>query len=288
MIENNICLLTDSYKITHHYFYPKGTQKIYSYLESRVGAELNKTIFYGLQYIIKKYLEGKIVTQEKIDEAEKIIDAHIGKGTFNRQGWQYILDKHNGKLPLRIKAVPEGTPVDINNVMMTVENTDLENCAWLTNYVETELLHVWYSMTVATLSRECKIMIKDYLTKTTDDLSGLDFMLHDFGERGSTTLESAALAGSAHLINFKGTDTVPAIPLILKYYGMDINDIKYEEANEINIAETMPGFSVAATEHSIMTARGEAGEFDVVEHLYNEYTTGILSTVIDSYNYEGS
>ena len=65
MIENNICLLTDSYKVTHHYFYPKGTEKIYSYLESRVGAEFNKTIFYGLQYIIKKYLEGLKLSKSK-------------------------------------------------------------------------------------------------------------------------------------------------------------------------------------------------------------------------------
>jgi nicotinamide phosphoribosyltransferase len=78
MIENNICLLTDSYKVTHHYFYHKGTEKIYSYLESRVGAEFNKTIFYGLQYILKKYLEGQIVTQEKIDEADNLIANHIG------------------------------------------------------------------------------------------------------------------------------------------------------------------------------------------------------------------
>ena len=92
MIENNICLLTDSYKVTHHYLYPKGTQKVYSYMESRTGAEFNKTIFYGLQYIIKKYLQGKVVTEEKIDEAEKIINTHIGKGIFNRSGLEYILD----------------------------------------------------------------------------------------------------------------------------------------------------------------------------------------------------
>ena len=108
MIENNICLLTDSYKVTHHYFYPKGTEKIYSYLESRVGAEFNKTIFYGLQYIIKKYLEGSVVTQEKIDEADKLISAHIGEGIFNKDGWEYILDEYEGKLPIEIKAVAEG------------------------------------------------------------------------------------------------------------------------------------------------------------------------------------
>ena len=105
MFENNICLLTDSYKITHHYFYPKGTQKIYSYLESRVGSEFNKTIFYGLQYIIKKYLEGSVVSEEKIAEADRIINAHIGEDIFNLEGWNYILDEYDGRLPVEIKAV---------------------------------------------------------------------------------------------------------------------------------------------------------------------------------------
>ena len=86
MIENNICLLTDSYKVTHHYFYPKGTEKIYSYLESRTGAEFNKTVFYGLQYILKKYLEGSVVTEKKVIEAQKIVDSHIGPNIFNTEG----------------------------------------------------------------------------------------------------------------------------------------------------------------------------------------------------------
>ena len=78
MIENNICLLTDSYKVTHHYFYPENTQKLYSYMESRIGSEFNKTIFYGLQYILKNYLVGQVVTEEKVYEAERIIEKHIG------------------------------------------------------------------------------------------------------------------------------------------------------------------------------------------------------------------
>ncbi len=151
MIENNICLLTDSYKVTHHYFYPKGTEKIYSYLESRLGAEFNKTIFYGLQYIIKKYLEGQVVTQQKIEEANNLIAAHIGEDIFNIDGWYYILDKYEGRLPIEIKAVPEGTPVNVSNVLMTVENTDKKSF-WLVNYLESLLLQVWYPSTVATLS----------------------------------------------------------------------------------------------------------------------------------------
>ena len=169
MIENNICLLTDSYKVTHHYFYPENTQKLYSYMESRIGSEFNKTIFYGLQYILKNYLVGQVVTEEKVYEAERIIEKHIGPNIFNTDDWLYIANDLDGKLPVEIKAVPEGTPVDVSNVLMTVENTD-SKCFWLSNYLEPLLLQVWYPSTVATLSAEVKklchmiLLISCYMT----------------------------------------------------------------------------------------------------------------------------
>ena len=91
---------------------------------TRKFSKFNKTIFFGLQYILKKYLVGTVVTKEKIDAAEKQIEKHLGKGFFNREGWEEILNKYQGKLPIRIKAVAEGTPVDVSNVLMTVECTD--------------------------------------------------------------------------------------------------------------------------------------------------------------------
>ncbi len=268
MIENNICLLTDSYKVTHHYFYPEGTEKIYSYLESRVGAEFNKTIFYGLQYIIKKYLEGQVVTQEKIDEADKLIAFHIGEDIFNRDGWQYILDEHDGYLPIEIKAVPEGTPVGVSNVLMTVENTDKKSF-WLVNYLESLLLQVWYPSTTATLSAEVRKLVNFYLEVTGSAKDNLDFMLHDFGYRGATSTESAMLCGSAHLLSFSGTDTIPALTIPENYY------------NDSGIY----GFSVQATEHSVMTSLGPDGEIDQILNVIKRAKDGILSMVIDSYNY---
>ena len=268
MIENNICLLTDSYKITHHYFYPKGTQKIYSYLESRVGAEFNRTIFYGLQYIIKKYLEGQVVTQQKIDEADKLISSHIGPDIFNKEGWQYILDKYNGYLPIEIKAVAEGTPVDVSNVLMTVENTDKKSY-WLVNYLESLLLQVWYPSTVATLSAEVRKLCSFYLKVTGSSFDNLNFMLHDFGYRGATSTESSMLSGSAHLLSFSGTDTIPALTIPGNYY----NDSE------------LYGFSVQATEHSVMTSLGPDGEFTQILNVIDNAKDGILSMVIDSYNY---
>ena len=268
MIENNICLLTDSYKVTHHYFYPKGTEKIYSYLESRIGAEFNKTIFYGLQYVIKKYLEGQIVTQEKIDEADRLIASHIGEGIFNRQGWEYILDNHDGYLPIEIKAVAEGTPVEVGNVLMTVENTDKKSY-WLPNYLESLLLQAWYPSTVATLSAEVRKLSNFYLEVTGSVKDNLDFMLHDFGYRGATSTESSMLSGSAHLLSFSGTDTIPALTIPENYY----ND------------SDLYGFSVQATEHSVMTSLGPEGEISQILNVIDNAKDGVLSMVIDSYNY---
>jgi nicotinamide phosphoribosyltransferase len=83
----------------------------------------------------------------------------------------------------------------------------------LTNFVETILLQIWYPISVSTLSREIKKVLVQYLKKTTTlDAEGLknqvSFMLHDFGYRGVSSVESAGIGGSTHIINFLGTDTV--------------------------------------------------------------------------------
>lgn len=269
-MENNICLMTDSYKLTHHKMYPKGIEVVYSYFESRDGAEFPSTVFFGLQYLIKEYLLGKVVTTAMVDEAEAFAAKHFGNpNIFCRSRWDYIIEKYNGCLPVRIKAVPEGTVVPVSNVLMTIENTDLQ-CSWLTNHLETLLCHLWSSCTTATLSREIKKCIKYYLELTSDSLDGLDYMLHDFGYRGVSSVESAGIQGAAHLINFKGTDTIRAMEIARDYYGASLDSL---------------AFSVPATEHSIMTSYGQAGEIQLFDELLRAYPTGILSVVIDSYNY---
>jgi nicotinamide phosphoribosyltransferase len=143
---SNLILLTDSYKVSHAKQYPKNTTQIYSYFESR-GGEFDDCVFFGLQYYLQKYLEPGI-SQDNIDEAQDYLDKHLGPGLFNREGWEYILKQHKGKLPISIRAVPEGMVIPNHNVLMTVENTD-PKCWWLTNYLETLLVHVWYPSTVA-------------------------------------------------------------------------------------------------------------------------------------------
>ena len=265
---NNIILNTDSYKITHWKQYPKDTENIYSYFESR-GGLFKQTLFFGLQYQIKKHLEGKVVTKEKIDEARDLSYKHFGNDKmFNNEDWLYILDKHEGRLPVRIKAVPEGCVVPVSNVLMTVENTD-KRLFWLTNYLESILAQNWYPTTVATLSREIRKLILEYL-KATGTPELIDFKLHDFGLRGATSLESSAIGGLAHLINFKGTDTLPALKLAKDFYAFTAD---------------VAGFSVPASEHSTITSWGRSCEVEAFRNMLEQYKDmPIIACVSDSYD----
>jgi nicotinamide phosphoribosyltransferase len=167
---------------------------------------------------------------------------------------------------VRIKAVPEGTVVPVHQVLATIENTD-PKCWWLTNYLETLLVEVWYPTTVATLSREMKRLIGGYMDRTAGHREGLEFKLHDFGFRGVSSPESAGLGGAAHLLNFRGTDTLAALTTLRDYY-----------------AEPMAGFSIPAAEHSTITAWGRGRERDAYANMLDQFPTGLVAVVSDSYD----
>jgi nicotinamide phosphoribosyltransferase len=154
---------------------------------------------------------------------------------------------------------------------MTIENTD-PDFPWLTNYLETMLLRVWYPITVATISREIKKVIKNYHTTTGSDLGGLLFKLHDFGYRGVSSEESAAIGGAAHLVNFRGSDTLAAFPFIEENYGYT----------------AMPGFSIPATEHSNITSWGKENEEAAYRNVLRQYPDGIVACVSDSYDLQNA
>ena len=163
-MRKNLILNTDSYKASHFLQYPPGTTHVSSYIETR-GGDYEKAIFFGLQMFIKEYLD-KPITYDDISEAKVVMEAH--GVPFNEEGWKYIVQNHNGYLPIEIQAVPEGTPVSMRNALVQVVNTDPE-CAWLTSYVETALLRaIWYPTTVATVSYSCKQTIARYLEMTAD------------------------------------------------------------------------------------------------------------------------
>ena len=262
---DNIIKMTDSYKVSHYKQYPPNTTKVYSYMESR-GGRWDETTFFGLQYFIKRYLCGQVVTKDKIKSAEKFWNLHFGRDdVYRADKWLYIYNNYSGYLPIEINAVLEGTTIQTHNVLFTVENTD-PKCYWLTNYLETILQQVWYPLTVTTYSRNMKALISKYLRRNGDP-KGLDFKLHDFGYRGVSSPETAAIGGSAHLVNFFGTDTAAGLELIDEYYG-----------------NPMAGFSIPAAEHSTITSWLKENELEAYKNMLEQYPTGLIAVVSDSYD----
>jgi nicotinamide phosphoribosyltransferase len=269
---NNIILDTDSYKASHFLQYPPGTTHVSSYIEPRGAAKDFRwfrdpeVVHFGLQYFIKKYLLTPI-TKGDIDAAADYFNEH--GDPFNRAGWEYILQQHEGYLPIQIRGLPEGTLFPLSCCQTQVRNVD-GKLPWLTSYMETALLRaVWYPSTVATLSRQIKLLIRKFLEETADNLDGLPFKLHDFGARGVSSKESAEIGGLAHLVNFKGTDTMSAIIAARRYYS-----------------ENMAGFSIPAAEHSTITAWGKEHEIDAYANMVKQFGKPgrLFAVVSDSYD----
>lgn len=269
ILYQNIATLTDVYKLTHHSQYPEGTEFVESYFEARAGSEYPFTTVTGQQRLMD-ILSRMIVLPEDVEELVKITTTVIGTDVSNRIMWKIIAEELGGKLPVEIKSVAEGTSVPNGNVLMTVVNTD-PRCAALTNHLETILCQLWYTCNVATLSRMTKQMMSKYLKRTSDNHdTHLPFMLHDFGFRGASSWDSSGIGGAAHLINFLGTDTLPALEVLKAFYDCS--------------NETL-GLSISATEHSVMTALGREGEMDQIQRFLDTNPTGPISCVLDSYDY---
>jgi nicotinamide phosphoribosyltransferase len=269
-ILDNMLLNSDSYKYSHWNLYPNNATHASSYIEAR-GPIGEETVFFGPQMFIKRYLLRRI-THDDVDVAKSIIVPH--GLPFNEDGFRRIVVGHDGRWPVKIKAVKEGTRVKTGNVLSTVESTD-PRLLWVESFLETAYVRaVWYPTTVASNSYACKKILRKYLEETSD-LTGddfamkLSFMLHDFGARGVSSKESAEIGGLAHLINFRGTDTIGALLAGRVFYN-----------------EPMAGHSVSANEHSTVTSWGKDRELDFYRHQLA--TIGkpgaIFSSVIDSYD----
>ena len=257
---------TDSYKLSHARAYPDNVKGMFAYIESRSKDET--VMLFGLQMWIRHYLTTQ-VTVAMIDEAETFAKGH-GE-PFDRSGWEYIVSKYDGYLPLVIRAVPEGLPLKSSNVLVTVECTD-EKVFWLASYIETALQRgVWYPSTIASSDFKIKKIIAGFLDETSDNRDLLPFMLHDFGGRGVSSEESAQVGGAAHLVNFMGSDTISGVRAANFYYK-----------------SPMAAFSVPATEHSIECSYGSttANAREYINTVLENYAKpgAIVSIVIDGYN----
>jgi nicotinamide phosphoribosyltransferase len=264
MFRPNPILSSDSYKFSHPDQLPPGLTHGFWGIESRGGLFGNVVMAGHQAHILNKMLSP--ISMRDVDGAERFCAVH-GE-PFHRASWDRIVRVHNGYLPLRIRAVAEGTVVPVSNILTSIEPTDSE-MMWLPGWFETQYLRaIWYATTVATLSYHAKRIILAALMKSSDNpLAELPFKLHDFGARGVSSAESAMLGGYGHLINFKGSDTCEAIEFTNHFYD-----------------EEMAGFSIPATEHFTICAWGKNGELAAMRKQVGNIRPGGLAACVSDTN----
>lgn len=276
-------LLCDFYKVSHRNQYPEGTEMIYSTFTPRVSRipGIDKVVVFGLQAFVKKYLVDYFnenffnrPLSEVTQEYKRVIKYTLGEE--HPYAHHIAVLWHLGYLPIRIKAVKEGTLLPIHVPMMTIENTHPE-FFWLTNYLETIISNeIWLPSTSATIAFQYRKILEKYAKETVGNSDAVPFQAHDFSMRGMASFDASQASGAAHLLSFQGTDVIPAILYLEHFYGA-------------NIEKELVGSSIPATEHSVMEASAEGKEeLGTFKRLINEvYPKGFVSIVSDTYDFWG-
>lgn len=274
-------LASDSYKQCHHRLYPSNLEYMYSNTTPRSSRveDVNEVVVFGTQYFVEEYLIKQWdeeffnkPIEEVLTEYHRVIDNHLGPGVINDDNIRYL---HSlGYLPIHLKALPEGTLCPIGVPLMTITNTDTK-CVWLTNFLETISQTVtWLPITSATTAHNFRKLLNKWAQETSDSPDFVQWQGHDFSLRGMSSFESGCVSGAAHLLSFTGSDSVPAITFLEKYYGADVTK------------ELISG-SVAASEHSVAATYFEEtdNEDSYIQGMLDAVPKGIVSIVADTYDY---
>lgn len=280
----NPVTLKDFYKVDHRSQYPRLTELVYSNFTPRSNKLTNnphcdgKLVFFGLQGVIKWFLidlwNDNFFNQPKekvLKKYKRRIENALGKDAIT---FEHIEALHDlGYLPLEIKALPEGSVVDMKIPVFTVKNTH-PGFFWLTNMLETSLsAECWKTSTTATTARAYYNLLKKYAVETGSPEEFIPWQGHDFSMRGMSGVFDAAQSNAAHLLYFTGTDSIPAIDYLEEYYNADSD-------------KELIGGSVPATEHSVMCMGGAETEIETFKRLITEtYPKGIVSIVSDTWDF---
>lgn len=272
----NPFLLTDAYKISHPQQYPKGTEFVYSNITARKSRMegVNSVVVFGTRWFLQKYLVETFndfffdrAKDAVINELKEFFDAYYGPGKVDTSIYADLHDL--GYLPLRIKALPEGSSCPIGVPFMTIENTD-PRFYWLTNFIETLSQTVlWNCITSATIAKQYRILLDGFAARTSDIPEFVQFQGHNFSMRGMSSVESGITADLGHLLSFVGSDTLPGNKIAREYYE----------------ATGLVSCSVPATEHAVMCAGGKGDERETHRRLIQDvYPSGIVSIVSDTWD----
>lgn len=274
----------DFYKIGHIRQYPSGTEYVYSnftpraskYAPNLPGVFENKVVVFGIQGFVKWYL---IDTwkREFFDLPLETVLKRYQRRMYTSLGPNAVTSEHIaalhklGYLPVKIKALPEGTKCPTKIPVLTITNT-LPEFYWVVNFLETVMsAELWKVMTNATTAYKYRLLLERYALETGGSQDFIQWQGHDFSFRGMSGIHDAAQTGAGHLLSFSGTDTIPALDYIDDFYHGE---------------KFFVGGSVPATEHSVMCMGGELTEDQTFLRIMTEvYPTGVVSIVSDTWDF---
>lgn len=279
MIANNYnpLLLLDFYKVTHSAQYPQGLTTMVSYYTPRMSRlqDTDHITMFGLQAFIQEYLISGFQNNffmrdedEVVQEYENVLTATLGPGTYNADRIRVL--HRLGYLPLRIRAVPEGTRTKIGVPQIEIANTH-PDFVWLVNTIETMLsCTMWHTQVAAEVGYRYYQITKKFAALTGGDPRR---MIGDFSMRGQQSVESAVKASAAWLLSHRNTATVPAIMWLSQMYPSTLEEC---------------GHGAISTEHSVMCSNFavDGDEVTHIKRLLTEiYPNHSFSMVSDSYDY---
>ena len=292
-------LLTDFYKTIHHLAYVPKLEYLVSYWTPRKSRyeDCDSAVVFGLQGVTKKYLIEYFndnFFNRPIEEIKEEFVRYIANTMSVQAADTSILEELHalGYLPIRIKALPEGTVAKIRTPIYEFTNT-VAGYGWLVNYLETYLsVNVWHPINSATVGWRYRKVVHDAFTESVDKravaridgnvrkemdadilVTAENTACGDFSMRGMTSIEGAAKSSAAHLLSFVNTATISAIPWLEEYYNCDCT-------------KEVVGRGCPSTEHSVMSSYGREGEFECYRHLLEDvFPNGPLSIVSDTYDY---
>ena len=278
----NPMLLIDFYKAVHAEMLPLGITKSVSYFTPRMSRvkRWNKVVFFGLQGFMKTYLVdyfNEYFFQRPLDEIIKsythVLDNGMGSGTY---GLEKIIHLHQlGYLPIEIRALPEGSRVNMHVPMFEISNTH-PDFAWLPQSLESLIsAESWHPMLAATVGATYRDIVNYWYDKTCDDNIPRNKALGSFDFRGEECLDSAVKAGASWCLSFLNTATVPTIPYLEQMYNC-------------NAAVEDVAFGSPSTEHAVMCSNYAVdGDEETLIHrlLRDIYPNTSFSAVLDSYDY---
>ena len=268
----------DSYKLGHAAQYPEGTTKVYSNFTPRsskhYAGDADYIVWFGLQAFLDELVS---VWQETFfDQPVEVVTSEFAATVApfcgpNGFDVSRLVQLHKlGYLPLEIKALPEGSRVNIGIPVLTITNTVPETF-WLPNFLETWMsAELWKPSTSATVAYQYRTLINHYAQETGGSSLFTQWQAHEFSPRGMSGIADAAKSGAGALLSTTGSDNIPALKLV--------NDVYNGKA-------TFVSGSVPATEHSVMCAGGKANEVETFRRLINLYPSGVLSIVSDTWDY---